>query len=106
MAQKDNQPETGAGVNKTAVFSHPDFYWKRSGSAEIARPMALDHSLAFHRLQEARQELHRARTGLPALSADERAQLVAYCEASLTNAEQWLVRASAPAPMTAPSASP
>jgi hypothetical protein len=107
MTQKeDNQPGTGLGADKAAVTSHPDFYWKKTRSIEIARPMALDHSLAFHRLQEAREELHRARTGFPALSADERAQLVAHCEANLAMVEQWVVRASAPALMTTPSASP
>lgn len=106
MTQKDIQPEAGAGAHETAVISRSDFCWKRAGTAENARPMALDHSLAFHRLQEAREELHRARTGFPTLTAGERAQLVAYCEASLAKAEQWVVRASAPVLMISPPASP
>jgi hypothetical protein len=53
-----------------------------------------DYSLAFHRLQEARQELAQARTGFPALSPLERARLVARCEANIAGMERWLARSS------------
>jgi hypothetical protein len=53
-----------------------------------------DHSLAFHRLQEARQELAQARTGFPALSPEQRARLVARCEATVAETERWLARTS------------
>jgi len=55
---------------------------------------APDHSLAFHRLQEARQELARARSGFPALPPDERARLVARHEANVAEIERWLARSS------------
>jgi hypothetical protein len=53
---------------------------------------ALDHSLIFHRLQEARQELFHARSGYPALSPHDRARLVACCEANVARAELELAR--------------
>jgi division protein CdvB (Snf7/Vps24/ESCRT-III family) len=57
---------------------------------------ALDRSLAFHRLQEARQELFEARSMSSVLSAGARARMVARCEAALANTEQWLARSSMP----------
>ena len=53
---------------------------------------ALDHSLIFHRLQEARQELYQARSGHPALPPHHRARLVARCEANVARAELELAR--------------
>jgi hypothetical protein len=55
---------------------------------------APDHSLAFHRLQEARQELARVRAGFPAMPPDERARLVARHEANIAEIERWLARTS------------
>ncbi len=59
----------------------------------MAQP-APDHSLAFHRLQEARQELAQARSGFPAMPAGERARLVARYEANIAEMERWLARTS------------
>jgi hypothetical protein len=53
---------------------------------------ALDYSLGFHRLQEARQELFQARMGFLKLPARDRARLVAQCEAAVASAERWLAR--------------
>ena len=55
---------------------------------------ALDHSLIFHRLQEARQELFQARSGHPALPPHDRARLLARCEANVARAELELARAT------------
>ena len=55
---------------------------------------AADHSLAFHRLQEARQELAQARTGFPAMPPDDRARLVARHEANIAAIELWVARTS------------
>jgi len=55
---------------------------------------APDHSLAFHRLQEARQELAQARSGFPAMPADKRARLIARHEANIAEMERWLARTS------------
>ena len=57
---------------------------------------ALDHSLIFHRLQEARQELFQARSGHPALALHDRARLLARCEANVARAELELARAIVP----------
>jgi predicted RNA-binding Zn ribbon-like protein len=57
---------------------------------------ALDHSLIFHRLQEARQELFQARSGHPALAPHDRARLLARCEANVARAELELARATVP----------
>jgi hypothetical protein len=65
---------------------------------------AADYSLAFHRLQEARQELAQARSGLPAMLPRDRARLLARCEANLAQMEQWLARASGNGPAVAPTA--
>jgi hypothetical protein len=54
--------------------------------------VALDRSLIFHRLQEARQELSQARSGHPALPPHDRARLVAHCEANVARAELELAR--------------
>ena len=94
--QSDKSPKPGATVNEAAAISNADFGWKRVPDQDVTRSVGLDHSLAFHRLQEARQELHLARSGLPALSPDQRARLVAYCEARLAQAEQWVARTSGP----------
>ena len=59
----------------------------------MAQP-GLDHSLAFHRLQEARQELAQARSGFPAMLPGDRARLVARCEANVTRMKRWLARTS------------
>jgi hypothetical protein len=59
----------------------------------MAQP-APNHSLAFHRLQEARQELAQARSGFPAMLPDDRARLVARCEANVAEIERWLARTS------------
>ena len=50
--------------------------------------VALDHSLLFHRLQEARQELFQARAGSAALSSQDRARLIARCEANVASTER------------------
>lgn len=55
---------------------------------------ALDRSLIFHRLQEARQELFQARSGHAALPPHDRARLVAHCEANVARAEAQLARAT------------
>jgi hypothetical protein len=60
----------------------------------IMAPPAVDHSLAFHRLQEARQELAQARSGFPAMLPRDRARLVARCEANVTRMKRWLARTS------------
>lgn len=54
--------------------------------------VALDRSLIFHRLQEARQELFQARSGHPVLPPHDRARLVARCEANVARAELELAR--------------
>lgn len=56
--------------------------------------VALDRSLIFHRLQEARQELFQARSGHAALPPHDRARLVAHCEANVAKAEAQLARAT------------
>jgi hypothetical protein len=56
--------------------------------------VALDRSLIFHRLQEARQELSQARSGHPPLPPHDRACLVARCEANVARAELELARAT------------
>ena len=58
--------------------------------------VALDHSLIFHRLQEARQELFDARAGHPTLPPRDRERLVARCEANVARAERWLARTTVP----------
>jgi hypothetical protein len=55
---------------------------------------APDHSLAFHRLQEARQELAQARSGFPSMPPGERARLVARHEANIAAIERWVARTS------------
>ena len=91
-AGKNPTPDTGA--IRIAATSDADLYWRSVQAIEIAGLMALDRSLAFHRLQEARQELHRARTELAELSVRERAGLVALCQVNLARAEQWVARTS------------
>jgi hypothetical protein len=59
----------------------------------MAQPAA-DHSLAFHRLQEARQELAQARSGFPAMPPRDRARLLAHCEANVAEMKRWLARTS------------
>ena len=59
----------------------------------MAQPAA-DHSLAFHRLQEARQELAQARSGFPAMLPRDRARLLARCEANVAQMKRWLDRSS------------
>lgn len=67
----------------------------------MAQPAA-DHSLAFHRLQEARQELAQVRSGFPAMPPGDRARLLACCEASLAEIERWLARSSGTAERSLP----
>jgi capsule polysaccharide export protein KpsE/RkpR len=82
-------------TNAQPPISKPDAsYWRNVPASEATRRVALDHSLAFHRLQEARQELHQARTKSSTLSPREQARLIAHCEANLALAEQWLARTS------------
>jgi len=69
-------------------------YWRNAPVSEATRRVALDHSLAFHRLQEARQELHQARMKSATLPPREFARLIAQCEADLAMAEQWVARTS------------
>jgi hypothetical protein len=76
------------------VTSNLGPYWKVASTQEFAQPVAIDYSLAFHCLQEARRELHQARSGLPNLSVGERARLVAYYEGNLARAALWVARAS------------
>jgi len=83
-----------AGATRVVATSDADLYWRSVQAVEIAGLMALDRSLAFHRLQEARQELHRARTEFAELSVRERAGLVALCQVNLARAEQWVARTS------------
>lgn len=92
--QVSKDPRIDAG--NATMISPPNFSWKTARATKVIGSMALDHSLAFHRLQEARQELHRARSGYPALSPREHARLVACCEANLARAEQWVVRTTGP----------
>ena len=94
VASADNHPAPAAGAIRTAPIPDADLYWKSVQAVEIAGLMALDRSLAFHRLQEARQELHRARTAFGELSVRERAGLVALCQTNLARAEQWVARTS------------
>jgi hypothetical protein len=62
----------------------------------ILAHVALDRSLVFHRLQEARQELFQARTGFPQLSVRDRASLIARCEANVASTERQLARMIVP----------
>jgi len=94
VALAGNNPAPTAGATRTAPLPDADLYWKSVQAVEIAGLMALDRSLAFHRLQEARQELHRARTEFAELSVCERAGLVALCQTNLARAEQWVARTS------------
>jgi hypothetical protein len=59
----------------------------------MAQPAA-DHSLAFHRLQEARQELAQARSRFPAMRPRDHARLLARCEANVAEMQRWLARSS------------
>jgi hypothetical protein len=93
-ARAGKNPTPDAGANRIAAISDGDLYWRSVQAVEIAGLMALDRSLAFHRLQEARQELHRARTEFAELSGRERAGLVALCQVNLARAEQWVARTS------------
>ena len=82
-------------TNAQPPISKPDAsYWRNAPVSDVTRRVALDHSLAFHRLQEARQELHQARTKSSTLSPREQARLIAHCEANLALAEQWVARTS------------
>ena len=81
--------QTGAAVRPIL-----DPYWKAALPKEFLQPVAIDYSLAFHCLQEARRELHHARSGLPNLSVGDRARLVAYYEGNLARATLWVARAS------------
>jgi hypothetical protein len=94
VARAAKNPTPDAGANRIAATSDADVYWRSVQAVEIAGLMALDRSLAFHRLQEARQELHRARTEFAELSVRERAGLVALCQVNLARAEQWVARTS------------
>jgi hypothetical protein len=94
VARAGKKPAPDVGANRTAPASDADRYWRSVQAVEIAGLMALDRSLAFHRLQEARQELHRARTEFVELSVGERAGLVALCQVNLARAEQWVARTS------------
>jgi hypothetical protein len=92
-----------AGKNPTAgAVANPDFHWKNVQGAEATGPVALDHSLAFHRLQEARQELYRVCAGFPALSSLQRERLKAHCLANLARAEVWVARTLGPETMISP----
>ena len=91
-----------AVVTKDALqTSSQTSYWKAVHAAEVTAPVALDYSLAFHCLQEARQELHHARSAIPTLPLRERESLLARCLANLARAEQWVAR-SGPKTMMPP----
>jgi hypothetical protein len=80
---------------ESPVNPKPDSsHWRRARPTDIAKNAAIDYSLAFHRLQEARQELYLARLPSSTLSPRERERLIAYCEATLATAERWVARAS------------
>jgi hypothetical protein len=83
-----------------------NFRWKSALVSKGAGPAALEHSLAFHRLQEARHELHQARLGFATLSPRDRARVLAHLEANVASAEQWLARTSESKTMIAPSLPP
>jgi len=106
VAPAGSNPTTAVGAIKTAPIPDADLYWKSVQAIEIAGLMALDRSLAFHRLQEARQELHRARTEFAELSVRERDGLVALCQTNLARAEQWVARTSGTEKVIAPAVLP
>ena len=94
---RGKKPKPGA-----ATTFHPNFSWKVVHKEESTQQVAIDHSLAFHRLQEARRELHEARSGFLNLTAGERARLVAYYAENLARAELWVNRASTAEPPISP----
>jgi hypothetical protein len=90
-----NKKPPGKNLPAGAVaMSNLDPYWKVVSAKDVTQPLAIDYSLAFHCLQEARRELHHARSGLPNLTVGERARLVAYYEGNLARATLWVARAS------------
>ena len=92
MEKAGKNPKAGAAVNKATATSNRDIHWKTVQGTEATGAVAFDHSLAFHRLQEARQELHRACSEFPALSSSDREKLKAHCLANLARAEVWVAR--------------
>jgi len=78
--------------------------WKTAPATEVLGAVSLEQSLAFHRLQEAREELHRARSGFSSLSPQQHAKMIAYFEANLAKATEWLARTSAPQKIVPPAA--
>jgi hypothetical protein len=94
--------EAGVTVDDAAPTVSRRFRWKSALVTKGAGPAALEHSLAFHRLQEARQELHQARLEIAPLSPRDRARVLAHLEANVASAEQWLARTSESKMMIAP----
>lgn len=79
-------------ANPTPSASH----WRNARATDVAGRASIQYSLAFHHLQEARQELHLARLHSSALSPREGERLIAYCEANLAMAEEWIARTLEP----------
>ena len=94
MRPEENTEESRKRA-KAGTMSTADVFWRTAPAAGMLGTVSLEHSLAFHRLQEAREELHRARSGFSSLSPQQRAKMVAYFEANLVKAAEWLARTSA-----------
>ncbi len=77
-------------------------HWRNARATDIAGRASIQYSLAFHQLQEARQELHLARLQSSALSPLEGERLIARCKANLAIAEEWVARTLQPKTDTLP----
>ncbi len=77
-------------------------HWRNARATDIAGRASIQYSLAFHQLQEARQELHLARLQSSTLSPREGERLIARCQANLAIAEEWVARTLEPKTVTSP----